>query len=114
MAVFGWEPEAVSAVQASSGVTVLFHYDGFDAACSYTPGCYRYFVQITGEDNVLEAKEIYLESAYRLEAEKFAMMLCTGVMPYSYAQLTEPVYCMNDIEESCKNGKRVPIRREEA
>lgn len=114
LAVFGWEPEAVTAVQASSGMTVLFHYDGFDAVCSYTPGCYRYFVQLTGEDNVLEAKEIDLEPAYRLEAEEFAVMLRTGVMPYSYEQLTEPVFCMNAIEESCKTGKRVPIRREEA
>lgn len=113
LAVFGWEPEAVTAVQASSGMTVIFHYDGFDAVCSYTPGCYRYFVQLTGEDNVLEAKELDLEPAYRLEAEEFAVMLRTGVMPYSYEQLTEPVFCMNSIEESCKTGKRVPIRREE-
>ena len=49
----------------------------------------------------------------KLEVEEFARMLRTGVMPYTYEQLTEPVFCMNAIQESCKSGKRVPVRREE-
>ena len=113
LAVFGWKPEAVTALQAKNGLTAIFHYDGFDAVCSYTPGCYRYFVQFAGDGNVLEAKEIDLEPASRVEAEEFAVMLRTGAMPYTYEQLTEPVFCMNAIEESCKTGKSVPVRREE-
>ena len=113
LAVFGWKPEAVTALQAKNGLTAIFHYNGFDAVCSYTPGCYRYFVQFAGDGNVLEAKEIDLEPAYRLEAEEFAVMLRTGAMPYTYEQLTEPVFCMNAIEESYKTGKSVPVRREE-
>lgn len=112
LAVFGWGPGAVTALQAKNGLTAIFHYDGFDAVCSYTPGCYRYFVQLTADGNVLEAKEIDPEPAYRLEAEEFAAMLRTGVMPYSYEQLIEPVLCMNAIEQSCKTGQKVPIQRE--
>ena len=113
LAVFGWEPEAVTALQAKNALTAVFHYGEYDAVCSFTPGCNKYFVQLTGDGNVLEAKEIDLEPAYRLEAEEFAQMLRTGVMPYTYQQLTEPVFCMNAIQESCKSGKRVPVRREE-
>jgi len=112
LSVFGWEPEAVTALQARNGLTAIFHYEGFDAVCSYTPGCFRYFTQFTADGNVMEAKEIDLKPAYRMEAEEFALMLRSGVMPYSYEQLIEPVLCMNAIEISCETGMKVPIRRE--
>ena len=109
--VFGWEPEAVTARQRDGQVTAIFHYAGFDAVCAYTPGCARYFVQLTGKNDVLEAKEIDLAPAYYLEAEEFVQMLRTGRMPYRYDQLMEPVFCMNAIEESYKTGKTVRIQR---
>ena len=111
LAVFGWEPEAVTARNRGGQVTAIFHYAGFDAVCAYTPGCGRYFVQLTGNKDILEAKEIDLSPAYRLEAEEFAEMLRTGNMPYRYEQLTEPVFCMHAIEESYKTGKTVRIER---
>lgn len=109
--VFGWEPEAVTARQRDGQVTAIFHYAGFDAVCAYTPGCGRYFMQLTGKNDVLEAKEIDLAPAYYLEAEEFVQMLRTGRMPYRYDQLMEPVFCMNAIEESYKTGKTVRIQR---
>lgn len=109
--VFGWEPEAVTARQRDGQVTAIFHYVDFDAVCAYTPDCARYFVQLTGKNDVLEAKEIDLAPAYYLEAEEFVQMLRTGRMPYRYDQLMEPVFCMNAIEESYKTGKTVRIQR---
>ena len=67
--------------------------------------------QLTGKNDVLEAKEIDLAPAYCLEAEEFVQMLRTGRMPYRYDQLMEPVFCMNAIEESYKTGKTVRIQR---
>ena len=110
--VFGWEPEAVTARDRNGQVTAIFHYAGFDAVCAYTPGCSRYFAQLTAKNDVLEAREIDLAPAYRLEAEEFVQMLRTGRMPYRYEQLMEPVFCMNAIEESYRTGKTVRIRRE--
>ena len=80
--------------------------------CSFTPGCYKYFAQLTGDGDVLEAREIDLIPAYRLEVEEFARMLRTGQMPYSFEQLIEPVLCMNAIEAAAKTGKRIPIGRD--
>lgn len=111
LAVFGWEPEAVTARNNGGKVTAILHYPMFDAVCAYTPECYRYFVQLTGRGDVLEAVEIDLAPAYYLEAEEFAQMLRTGSMPYSYEQLMEPVFCMNAIEASYKSGKTVRIER---
>ena len=112
LAVFGWEPVAVTALQAKNALTAVFHYGEYDAVCSFTPGCNKYFAQLTGAGDVLEAREIDLTPAYKLEVEEFARMLRTGVMPYTYQQLTEPVFCMNAIQEAVKTGKRVPIGRD--
>ena len=79
--------------------------------CAYTPECGRYFVQLTGRGDVMEAVEIDLAPAYYLEVEEFAQMLRTGSMPYSYEQLMTPVFCMNAIEASYKSGKTVRIER---
>lgn len=111
LAVFGWEPEAVTARNNAGQVTAIFHYANFDAVCAYTPGCGRYFVQLTGKKDVLEAKEIDLAPAYRLEAEEFVEMVRTGRMPYGYEQLMEPVFCMNAIEKSYQTGETVRIAR---
>ena len=111
LAVFGWEPEAVTARNRDGQVTAIFHYASYDVVCAYTPGCGRYFVQLTGKKDVLEAKEIDLNPAYRLEAEEFVELVRTGHMAYSYAQLMEPVFCMNAIEESYKTGKTARIAR---
>ena len=111
LAVFGWEPEAVTARNRDGQVTAIFHYANFDAVCAYTPGCGRYFVQLTGKKDVLEAKEIDLAPAYRLEAEEFVEMVRTGRMPYGYEQLMEPVFCMNAIEKSYQTGETVRIAR---
>jgi hypothetical protein len=111
LAVFGWEPEAVTARKNAGQVTAIFHYAGFDAVCAYTPGCGRYFVQLAGKKDVLEAKEIDLAPAYRLEAEEFVEMVRTGRMPYGYEQLMEPVFCMNAIEKSYQTGETVRIAR---
>lgn len=112
LAVFGWEPEAVTALRRNECVTAVFHYSDFDAVCSYTAGCSRYFLQLTGADNVMLAKEIDLDPAYGLEAAEFARMLRSGTMPCTYGQLMMPVFCMNAIEQSYKTGKTVPIRKE--
>lgn len=111
LAVFGWEPEAVTARNRDGQVTAIFHYANFDAVCAYTPGCGRYFVQLTGKKDVLEAKEIDLAPAYRLEAEEFVEMVRSGRMPYGYEQLMEPVFCMNAIEKSYQTGETVRIAR---
>ena len=66
---------------------------------------------MTGKKDVLEAKEIDLTPAYRLEAEEFVELVRTGYMPYSYAQLMEPVFCMNAIEKSYQTGETVRIAR---
>ena len=110
--IFGWEPEAVTALQAKNALTAVFHYEDLDAVCSFTPGCYKYFAQLTGNDDVLEAKEIDLSPAYAQEVAEFARMLRTGQMPHTFDQLIEPVLCMNAIEESYKTGTTVRIRRE--
>lgn len=110
--VFGWEPESVTALRKGACVTAIVHYADFDAVCSYTDGCARYFVQLTGADNVLHAKEIDLAPAYRLEAEEFVQMVRTGHMPYTYEQLMMPVFFLNAVERSYETGKTVPIRKE--
>ena len=111
--IFGWEPEAVTALQAKSALTAVFHYEELDAVCSFTPGCYKYFAQLTGDGNVLEVREIDLTPAYKLEVEEFARMLRSGQMPYSFEQLMEPVFCMNAIQEAVETGKKIPIRRDQ-
>lgn len=109
---FGWEPEAVTAHQKDDQVTALLHYPDFDVACAYTPFCDRYFLQLAGRDDVLEAKEVDLTMAFELEAEEFAQMLRTGQMLYSYTQLITPVFCMNAIKESYETKKTVTIAKE--
>jgi hypothetical protein len=111
LAVFGWEPEAVTARNNEGQDTAIFHYANFDTVCAYTPGCGHYFVQLTGKKDVLEAKEIDLAPAYRLEAEEFVEMVRSGRMPYGYEQLMEPVFCMNAIEKSYQTGETVRIAR---
>lgn len=109
--VFGWEPEMVTATNKSGKVTAIVHYPDFDAICAYTPECGRYFVQLTGDKNILEATEVDMSQAYRLETEKFVGMLRSGEMPYSYTQLMEPVFVMNAIKEAYETGKTVRIKR---
>ena len=111
--IFGWEPQAVTVLQAKNALTAVFHYEDLDAVCSFTPGCYKYFAQLTGSDNVLDSKEIDLSPAYKQEVAEFAEMLRTGQMPYTFAQLVEPVLCMNAIEEARKTGKKVVIQRDQ-
>lgn len=109
--VFGWEPEAVTATNKKGKVTAIVHYPEFDVVLAYTPECGKYFVQLTGEDNVLEATQIDMSQAYRLETEKFVSMLRSGQMPYSFAKLMEPVFVMNAIHEAYETGKTVRIKR---
>lgn len=111
LTVFGWRPEAVTAVQKKGRINTLFHYPDADVVCAHTTGCGRYFIEVAGCPNILEAKDIDLTPAYRLEAEEFVQMMRTGNMPYSYEQLTEPVFCMNAIKESYETGKTVAICR---
>lgn len=112
LSVFGWEPESVTALRKRDCVTAIVHYSDFDAVCSYTDGCGRYFVQLTGEKDVLQAKEIDLTPAYRLEAEEFARMVRTGHMPYTYEQLMMPVFFLNAVQEAYETGKTVAVRKE--
>lgn len=114
LAIFGWDPETVTAAERNGQVTAIFHYPHFDAVCAYTPGCGRYFVQMTASGDVLEAKEIDLAPAYLKEVEEFARMLRTNRMPGGYHQLMIPVFCMNAIEASYKTGRTVAISKEEA
>ncbi len=112
LAVFGWEPEAVTAERKGDTVQALMHYPDFDVVCSYTPESTRYFVHLTALDNVMEFKEIDTKPAYKLEAEKFAEMLRSGKMTYSFDQLMMPVFCMNAVKEAYETGKQVAIRKE--
>jgi hypothetical protein len=112
LAVFGWEPESVTALRKGKCVTAVVLYPGFDAVCSYTDGCGRYFVQLTGAKDVLQAREIDLAPAYRLEAEEFVQMVRTGHMPYTYEQLMMPVFFLNAVQESYETENTVPIRKE--
>lgn len=104
MEIFGYKPVSVVAVENNKSVHAIVNYNDFSVNCTFTDSCYSsYFGSIYALDGC-EQKIVGLNDVARKECDAFVKMVTTGVMPFSYEQLTAPVYLLDAIVKSYKNN----------
>ncbi|MHC1694936.1 MAG: Gfo/Idh/MocA family protein [Eubacteriales bacterium] len=103
--IFGISVRSVLASQEGKHITVICRYDGFDVTNHFYES-YKYTAVVYGTKEVLQREcGLDISGLYRRELDEFREMLDSGTMPHSYKTLAAPVYILNAIHSSVKDGQ---------
>jgi hypothetical protein len=108
LASFGYDPRSVYATINGDNIYALLRYDNYIVGMNFLKDCYQYCATVYTDKKVY-TKNIDISTAYENGFGKFAEMLKTKELPLSFDKLIKPVYLLNAIENSIKNGKEVDI-----
>lgn len=105
--IFGRYPKSVSATKNGDATNVVFHYDGFDVTGMFIEHNYVYYACRMSEKSVRGADLVCSDDNnwFRKEFDEFYELLMGGEQKISYRDFISPVFVMNAIERSYKNGK---------
>ncbi|MBR2449256.1 MAG: Gfo/Idh/MocA family oxidoreductase [Clostridia bacterium] len=110
LAVFGYDPLSVTAIEKNGSIVATVEYDNFCVANCFASGCYQYHGQVVSNKRIY-ARNIDESMCYKHECEEFVEMLRTGKMKFTYAQLIAPVFYLNAIYDSYTTGQKVEIEK---
>ena len=109
--VFGRYPISVESRLNGRQLTVLFHYESYDAVGIFTENSSKYYLARFAEngDNggTVNVSSAWFEEEFR----EFYGLLCGGENSMSYEDFIAPVFILNAIERSIKSGKSEPVAK---
>ena len=108
MAIFGSNPQKVTAYRTKDAVTATVRFDGFDVTNHFNEGNYHYSATIYTKDQTV-FKELDVSKIYQHECDAFARMLRTGEMEQTYEELVMPVAYIAAIEKAYETGEEQKI-----
>lgn len=108
MAIFGSNPQKVTAYRTKDAVTATVRFDGFDVINHFNEGNYHYSATIYTKDQTV-FKELDVSKIYQHECDAFARMLRTGEMEQTYEELVMPVAYIAAIEKAYETGEEQKI-----
>lgn len=108
MAIFGSNPQKVTAYRTKDAVTATVRFDGFDVTNHFNEGNYHYSATIYTKDQTV-FKELDVSKIYQHECDAFARMLRTGEMEQTYEELVMPVAYIAAIEKAYESGEEQKI-----
>ena len=104
MAIFGSNPQKVSACRTADSVTATVRFENCDVTNHFNEGNYHYSATIyTKQQTVF--KELDVSKIYQHECDAFAHMLRTGEMEQTYEELVMPVAYIAAIEKAYETGE---------
>ena len=108
--VFGYYPNSVKAFRNKDGINCTVRYDACDVNLEFIDGNYKYFAGISCENDFV-VKTISLDGCYAKEFSEFYTILTGGKQPQDYDEFFAPVYVMNAIDRSLKNGTEEFVKK---
>lgn len=109
--IFGRFPISVRATQRGNTMQVSFQYEDFSVNGLYVNDNYVYFASRQAEGG-MEAGSVFTntsEECSKIEFAEYYDLLFGGMQKISYGAFISPVFIMNAIMRSLKNGKEEAI-----
>ncbi len=108
--VFGSFPKSVKATETNENITVVFNYDDFDAVGLFCNKNYHYFAsRMSTSKSTAYTIPDSADWFYR-EFKEYYELLCGGPQTVSLQELASPVFIMNAIQRSLKNGSTENVK----
>lgn len=108
--VFGRFPKTVKATETDENITVVFHYDDFDAVGLFCNKNYRYFAsRISTSKSTAYTIPDSSDWFYR-EFKEYHELLLGAPQTVTLEELASPVFIMNAIQRSLKNGTEEAVK----
>ncbi|MBQ7398877.1 MAG: Gfo/Idh/MocA family oxidoreductase [Clostridia bacterium] len=102
-AIFGYFPNSVTAVEHEKQISCFVNYDTFDVRGVFVRRYYNYFAGVDFEKRS-EFEEFGFGDAFVKEFNEMYHLLQGGEMHQSYEEFFAPVFVLNAIYRSYKNG----------
>ena len=109
--VFGNYPDSVKMFKNGDVTTFVTRYDDYDVTGEFVIDNYRYYINVSCEMDVLGDTYRVDSSLFHTEFEEFYKLLKGGEQKQSYKEFIAPVFIMNAMERSLKNGKEEVINK---
>ncbi len=109
--IFGRFPESVKAHETNDNITVIFHYDGFDAVGLFVNKNYRYFASRMSTEKSTAYEISDSSSWFYREFKEYYDLLCGAPQNNTLEEMAAPVFIMNAIERSLKNGTVEAVKK---
>lgn len=109
MTIFGYNPKSVIAFENNDNVTAVVKYNDFLVTNHFMNMCYKSYhgIVFTPEKNI--SRPIDLSLSFKHEVDLFVSMLKTGKINTSLEELIKPVFYLNAVEKSYKEGIEIEI-----
>ena len=110
--IFGRFPLSVTARENGGQMHVLFHYEDYDCVGLFCDNNYYYYASRMAETDVQSYVIPSTEDWFYEEFKEFYGLLSGAPQSITYDEFISPVFILNAIERSLKNGGREePVRR---
>ena len=103
MTVFGNYPLSVCSVENGDVITSTVRYEECDVTAVLTKGCHKYYAYIGGSEG-MEGAEFETIPGYLIEFNKYVDVLRGNDEGENYRDFIAPVFILNAMERSLKNG----------
>ncbi len=108
--IYGRYPKAVRAFVNENKVTVVFRYDEYDVVGLFTDGSNKYHLVRMSQDTTVYSEADIGKACFHAEFDEFYEILSGGEQKITYDDFISPVFILNAIDESMKNGCDVEIK----
>ena len=109
--IFGLYPKSVITTDNKDTKSVIFRYDNFDVSGLFVEEKYKYYVLRCSEtaSKGKTVPEVNWRPCFKVEFKEFYDLLCGGEMVRSYEDFIAPVFTMNAVYRSLKDGKETEV-----
>lgn len=108
--IFGYYPNSVRAYRNSAVVNCTVRYTDYDVNIVYTDGMFHYYASVSTDEGVF-GDAYGFDDCFTKEFDTYYQLLKGGEMHQSYEDFIAPVYIINAIDRSLKNGTEEIIAR---
>ena len=111
--IFGLYPKSVVTTDNGRTKSVIFRYGKFDVLGTFVEENYKYYVA-RSSDTLVKGKKVPEENwrpCFKVDFKEFYDLLCGGKMEKSYEDFIAPVFTMNAIYRSLKDGKETEVKK---
>ena len=109
--IFGRFPISVIAKQNGNQIHVLFRYENYDCVGLYCDNNRFYYASLMTETDAISQVIPTTENWFYEEFKEFYGILSGNRQTGDYADFISPVFIMNAIERSLKNGKEELVKK---
>ena len=102
--VFGSYPKSVKAFEKNTNISVIFRFEDFDVFGFYGAHSSHYHISRFSLNDTESEKIVLTEDVFREEFSLFYKLLKNEDIEQDIKRFTAPVYILNAIEKSYKNG----------